>query len=131
MLQNARILVVDDEERFRANLEKLLTRHGLEVLTASSGDVALEILSATRVDVVLLDLKMPGKSGVDVLQAMRDRKDDTAVIILTGHASLDAALDIMQFGPADYLLKPCPTDEIVAKIETTLERSKALRRPQA
>lgn len=126
MQGNSRILVVDDEARYRTNLVKLLARQGFEVLAAGSGQEALDLLARESVDVVLLDLKMPDMSGVEVLTSLRARGDVTLVVILTGHASVEAAMDVMRYNPSDYLLKPCSTDEIVAKIESVLERARAM-----
>lgn len=120
-----RVLIVDDEERFRITLGKLLASKGLEVKTLGSGREALEELEASDYDVVLLDVKMPGMSGVEALGAMKKTHPHLEVIILTGHASVDVAVDIMRLGGYEYLLKPCPLEELIEKIEAAWERKKA------
>lgn len=120
-----KILLVDDEERFRTNLSKMLAAHGFEVTAADSGQGALAELGLQPFDVVLLDLRMPGLSGLETLKAIKQDHPDTEVIILTGHASVDAAAEIIRLGGCEFLLKPCPLEEVIAKIETAYERKLA------
>jgi DNA-binding NtrC family response regulator len=133
MADKPRVLVVDDEERFRVTLGKLLGSRGLEVKTVGSGREALEELESDGYDVILLDVKMPGMSGVEALAAIKKTHPGLEVIILTGHASVDVAVDIMRLGGYEYLLKPCPLEELIDKIETAYERKVArearVRRP--
>lgn len=120
-----RILLVDDEERFRTNLARMLTALGFEVATRDSGQGALDELSRQPYDVVLLDMRMPEMSGLTTLAAIKQARFGTEVIILTGHASVDAAAEIIRLGACEFLLKPCPIEEVVAKIETAYERKLA------
>jgi DNA-binding NtrC family response regulator len=120
-----RILLVDDEERFRTNLRKMLTVEGFEVGEAESGPQALEELALQAYDVILLDMRMPGMDGLTTLAAIKERHPGPEVIILTGHASVDAAAEIIRLGAAEYLLKPCPLEEVIAKIETAYDRKLA------
>jgi len=122
MPRTPKVLVVDDEERFRTTLAKMLTAQGLEVLTAAGGEEALEKLQARPCDVVLLDIRMPGMGGIKALSAIKELDPLTEVIVLSGHASLDAAMELMQRGAYDYLLKPCPVEEVLAKIEGAFEK---------
>lgn len=122
MSSNPRVLVVDDEERFRTSLGKLLTIKGLNVKTLGSARDALEELKTGDYDVVLLDVKMPEMNGIEALAEIKKVHPNLEVIILTGHASVDAAVDIMRLGGYEYLLKPCPVDELVDKIEAAYER---------
>ena len=122
-----RILLVDDEERFRTNLRKMLTVEGFEVGEAASGPQALEELALQAYDVILLDMRMPGMDGLTTLAAIKERHPGPEVIILTGHASVDAAAEIIRLGAAEYLLKPCPIEEVIAKIETAYDRKLARR----
>lgn len=101
LLTHCRILLVDDEDGFRD---------------------ALEHLSGNPADVVLLDIQLGDMDGRDVLRAMRRRGDDAAVTILSGHAYTDIALDAMRAGASDYLLKPCPVEELLERIENVYER---------
>ena len=121
---NLKVLIVDDEERFRITLSKLLSVRGLEVDTLGDAREALESLKSKSYDVILLDVKMPGISGVEALAEIKKASPSTEVIILTGHASVDVAMEIMKLGGYDYLLKPCPIDELLAKIESAYEKKK-------
>jgi DNA-binding NtrC family response regulator len=120
-----KILLVDDEERFRTNLAKMLAAEGFEVTTRDSGPGALEELARQPYDVILLDMRMPAMDGLTTLAAIKQAHPDPEVIILTGHASVDAAAEIIRLGAFEFLLKPCPIEEVVAKIETAYERKLA------
>ncbi len=103
------ILVIDDEDSICYFLERFLSREGYQVVAASSGEAALARLASTEFDVVLLDLKMKGVSGLDVLADLRQRWPATSIIILTAHASLESAVEALRHGAHDYLFKPCKT----------------------
>ena len=122
MTPKPKILLVDDEDRFRTTMRKMLTGHGLDVTDLDNGQAALAALTAQPYDVVVLDLRMPGMDGVQTLKAMKDLHPDLEVIILTGHASMDDAMEIMQLGGTEYLLKPCSVEELLDKIELAVER---------
>lgn len=122
MSLNAKVLIVDDEERFRTTLRKLLAVKGVDAAMAASAVEALDELERAAYDVVLLDVKMPGMNGIEALGEIKKRYPLVEVIILTGHASVDVALEIMKLGGYEYLLKPCSTDELLAKIESAHER---------
>jgi len=117
-----KVLIVDDEERFRKTLSKLLTAQGLEVYSAGSGDEALDLIRKYPVDIVLLDMRMPGMNGIDTLSAIKKIDPLIEVIMLTGHASVDVAVEIMKRGGFEYLLKPCDIDELLVKIDAAFER---------
>lgn len=125
MVDDPLILVVDDEDRFRANMLRLLDLNGLRALAATGGREALDIVSREPVDVVLLDMKMPGMSGAEVMAELSRRADRPEVIFLSGHASLDLPLDKVCSGACDYLIKPCTMDVLLAKIESAMERRRA------
>jgi DNA-binding NtrC family response regulator len=124
MSETIRVLVVDDEERFRTTLAKLLKLKGLNVAAAGDAAEALALMqqASPPYDVVLLDVRMPGMDGIDALREMKKIDPEVEVIILTGHASVDAAAEIMKRGGFDFLLKPCPADELHAKVLTAYER---------
>jgi DNA-binding NtrC family response regulator len=117
-----KILLVDDEDRFRTTMRKMLTGHGLDVTDLDNGQAALAALTAQPYDVVVLDLRMPGLDGIQTLKAMKELHPDLEVIILTGHASMDDAMEIMQLGGTEYLLKPCSLEDLLDKIELAVER---------
>jgi len=122
-----KVLVVDDEERFRTTLAKLLTAQGMTVSIAASGAEALDILRGEAFDIVLLDVKMPGMSGQETLPEMKKIDPDVEVIILTGHASVDIAAEMMAHGGSDYLLKPYPMDELLGIIHIAFDRRKTAK----
>jgi len=118
----ARVLVVDDEERFRNNLVRLLRAGGVEAQAVGDAPTALELLGQEEFDVVLLDVKMPEMDGIEALKRIKALGRDVETIILTGHASMDNAVEIMKYGAYDFLLKPCPTQEVLDKISLAYER---------
>lgn len=121
-----KVLLVDDEEDFREALARRLALRELELYTADSGEAALRTLSMQPVDVVVLDVRMPGMGGIATTQAIKHSHPLVEVILLTGHASLDASLKGMAVGAFDYLLKPIGIDELMYKIEDAHAR-KALQ----
>lgn len=116
MTDSISVLVVDDDVRFGQNMVKLLHTHNINAIAADSGLAAIEAVEAHNYDVVLLDMKMPGLSGVETMLRIREIATDAQVIFLTGHASVDDALAGLNLGAFDYLLKPAPTEAIVEKI---------------
>jgi DNA-binding NtrC family response regulator len=111
------VLLVDDEPDFIAPLTNRLALRKLNVLNASSGEEALATLEANPVDVVVLDVKMPGMDGIEAIRQIKKRHPLVEVIMLTGHASLEASIEGMELGAFDYLLKPAAIDDLVYKIQ--------------
>mgnify|MGYP000386250722 CR=1 FL=1 len=120
------LLIVDDEPDFVRTMEKRLSRRSMNVVTAVSGAEALKLLDNFSADVVVLDVKMPEMDGIQTLKAIRRRHPLIEVIMLTGHASMDAAVEGMQQGAFHYLMKPAEINELVFKIEDAFKR-KTLR----
>ena len=118
----AKILLVDDEEIFIRNMSKLLSARGYKVRTSNSGDAAIQVLKAQAVDVIVLDLKMPGMDGLATLKEIQKLGLFTQTLILTGHGSIDSALEAIKLGAYDFLTKPCEIDDITAKIEGAWEK---------
>lgn len=113
------VLLVDDEEAFVEALARRLGKRGYRVTTATSGPRALEALDqdgATRTDVVILDVKMPGMDGLEALAAIKERHPLVEVIMLTGHATVESAIEGMKRGAFDYLMKPCEMETLTAKL---------------
>ena len=121
-LENLRVLLVDDEEDFLSSLSQRLSLRSLNVLTASSGLDALEVLAKKPVDVVVLDVKMPGLDGIQTLKVIKKKYPYAQVIMLTGHADLEASLDGMELGFFDYLTKPVDINKLIDKLKETLEK---------
>ncbi|MEE4270874.1 MAG: response regulator [Thermoanaerobaculales bacterium] len=113
------VLVVDDEVPFVETLVKRLDKRGVKVNSAHSGQEALDILEtggATKTDVVILDVKMPVMDGLETLSAIKEQHPLVEVIMLTGHATVESAIEGMKHGAFDYLMKPCDLDNLMAKL---------------
>ena len=131
MNEEACILIVDDEQSIRYFLSEELSHAGYKVLTASSGEAALIRLQQESVDLVLLDLKMDGMDGLQVMKKLEEHPLPPEIIILTAHASFDSVVDAMRLGGCDYLKKPCRTEELLSSVEKGLaKRRKALQQQQ-
>ena len=113
----SKILLVDDELVFTTNMSKLLESRGYRVTAVNSGDSAIRALEEENFDVVVLDLKMPGLDGIATLEEIKKLGLFTETLILTGHGSIDTAMQALRLGAYDYLTKPCEIDELVTKIE--------------
>ena len=120
------VLLVDDEAAYLDTLSKRLRKRGFAIATATSADQALQHLAAAAVDVVVLDVKMPGTDGLTALARMKQQYPLVEVILHTGHASLEASLAALKRGAFDYVLKPAILEELVYKIEDAARR-KALQ----
>ena len=120
-----RVLLVDDEVGFTDVLAKRLRRRGLAVEVAQSGAEGLRLLRESDFDAAVCDLKMVDMDGIEVLKVFRKMVPAMPVIMLTGHGSEEAAQDGMQAGAADYLLKPCDIDELLAKLAAAVAKAKA------
>jgi len=115
---HAKVLLVDDEAPFVEALGKRLSKRELTVVTAFSGAEALEKLEQdSRIDVVILDVKMPGMDGIETLQAIKTKYPLVEVVMLTGHATVESAIEGMKKGALDYLMKPCDMDILMAKVQ--------------
>ena len=111
-MTKASILVVDDEKNIRLWLQELLLAEGHTVMTAEDGQTALSLLRQRSFDLILLDLKMPGFDGIQVLKTLRQQSLEVAVIILTAHATLTTAVEALREGAFDYLFKPISPEQI-------------------
>lgn len=121
-----KMMLVDDEERYLMTTQKLLERKGVEVLIAPGGKEALDLLKRHNVHVVVLDVKMPGMDGNETLKAIKALYPLVEVIMLTGHATVDSAIDGLKSGACDYLMKPADIDEILEKAMAAFERRQRL-----
>jgi len=117
-----RVLLVDDELDFVSNLGQRLRIRGLPTLTATSGPEALASLGSEEVDVVVLDVRMPGMDGIQTLRKIKEAYPHIEVVMLTGHADLESSLEGMRFGFFDYLTKPVQIDTLVTKINDAYQR---------
>ena len=128
MSETASILVVDDESSIRFFLSEALDRDGYQVTTAQDGYEALEQLRHDHFDLVLLDLRMPGINGMQVLERLHEQSPETAVIVLTAHASLETAVQALRQGAHDYLAKPIKTVELRESVRSGLIKHQRQRR---
>jgi two-component system phosphate regulon sensor histidine kinase PhoR len=122
MREATKILLVDDEERFRKTSKRLLAARGFEVMDAENGRAALDILSKNSIDLILLDLKMPVMGGEECLKLARASHPDVPVIMITGHGTLDMAVDCMKKGAYDFITKPFEMDHLLLTIERAIEK---------
>jgi two-component system, NtrC family, response regulator AtoC len=120
--EKPRILIIDDDRAFRVGTGALLTDEGYEVEAAPGAEQGLEKLRADRYDMVLLDLKMEGRTGLSVLEEVRGSGNDVPVLMLTGFATVDSAVQALKLGADDYLTKPCDNALLRSKIRTILAR---------
>lgn len=118
----SRILLVDDEKDFVEMLTLRLQEIGEEVLQAYSGLESLEKLKETEIDVVILDVKMPGMDGIETLQEIKKRHPLVEVIMLTGHGTIETAVQGMKLGAYDFLIKPADFDDLTTKLNKARER---------
>ena len=113
------VLIVDDEVAFVETLVKRLAKRDLQVVAAHSGQEALDKLEASgpaKIDVIILDVKMPGMDGIETLARIKEQHPLIEVVMLTGHATVESAIDGMKKGAFDYLMKPCDVDVLLDKI---------------
>lgn len=120
-LQGLKLLLVDDEERFRTTLAKRVQDKGINVAHLDSGIKALQYIKDNPVDVIVLDIKMPELGGIETLDEIKKVEPGIEVILLTGHAAIDSAIEGMRLGAYDYLMKPCELEDLLEKIQGAYE----------
>jgi DNA-binding NtrC family response regulator len=118
------VLIVDDEEEFREMTSKRLAKRDLACETAPDGDTALEMIAKKIYDVVLLDVKMPGRDGIETLREIKKMAPMTEVVMLTGHASVESGINGIKYGAFDYLMKPMELDLLFEKLNAAYERKR-------
>ena len=116
-----RALFVDDEVEFLELMKKRLTKRGINLSVATNGQEALDILESTPKEeffqIVVMDVRMPGMDGLETLRRMKDKYPDLPIILLTGHVSMGVAVEGMELGAFDYMLKPVSLSELLLKME--------------
>jgi DNA-binding NtrC family response regulator len=121
----ANVLLVDDEVPFIETMTKRLNKRDIEVYGCFSGSAALQKLAEHKnIEVVILDVKMPGMDGIETLQEIKKAFPLTEVIMLTGHATIESAIDGMKLGAFDYLMKPCDMDILIQKVSEAAEKKR-------
>jgi len=121
-METIRLLLVDDEDDFRQTVAKRLMKRGMEACQAASGKECLDILANDPVDVVVLDVKMPGMDGIETLHQIKKNHPDTEVIMLTGHATTQDGVEGIKSGAFDYLSKPIELEHLVSKIRQAVQK---------
>ncbi|MFH1292650.1 MAG: response regulator, partial [Pseudomonadota bacterium] len=124
----AKILVIDDEKIIRERMAKLLELDDYETFSAESGPKGLEIFKKEKPDIVLLDIKMPGMDGIEVLKKIKEESKETQVIIMTGHGGVETAIEALKEGAFGYIQKPVSYDELEIDIKRALEKQEIGRR---
>ncbi len=122
--ETSHVLVVDDEEGIRSGAERILIRMGLKVLTAARGNEALDIMEREDVSIVLLDLKMPGLDGMQVLRRIKESNLNILVIVITGYATVETAIEAMKQGAYDFIAKPFEPDHLRIVVNRAREKIK-------
>lgn len=117
-----RILIVDDEEMFVQSLADRLKLRDYDVTTSVSGEDAIEQVRHYLFDVIILDVLMPGMGGIDTLREIKRIKPLTEVIMLTGNATVESAIEGLKLGATDFLMKPCETEDLVVKINKAYDK---------
>lgn len=121
-----KLMLVDDEDRFLSTTKKLLEKKGFDVLTAQSGGEAINLLSNHTVHVVILDVKMPGLDGISALKWIKQLHPLTEVIMLTGHATVESAIEGLKAGAYDYLTKPVDIPILIELAEDAYSKRQEL-----
>ena len=119
-------LIADDDEKVRRTAADVLAGEGLDVIMASNGEEAMERFAATSPDVVIVDLKMPGVDGLEVLRRVKAKSPEVPVIVITGYGQIKTAVEAMRLGAYDFLAKPLVFEDFVATIVRALERAELL-----
>ena len=120
--EDIKVLVIDDEDGIREGSERILSRMGCEVYGASRGEEGLEILSSRKPHIVLLDLKMPGLDGMEVMRRIHEIDPNILVIIITGFATVETAIEAMKQGAYDFIPKPFEPDPLRIVVNRAKER---------
>jgi DNA-binding response OmpR family regulator len=117
-----KVLIVDDEKTARKSLADILRLEGYDVIAVEDGPSALALLNEHDVDLMLLDIRMPGMDGIEVMQQATEVSPDTQIIMLTAHGSMESAIESLRYGAHDYLIKPSSPQEILSSVAGALAR---------
>lgn len=112
-----KVLLVDDEEDFLQVLSERMTNRGIEVSTATSATEAIRIAEKESFDAIIVDLMMPEMDGLEALKLIKEKKPESQVILLTGHATVDKGIEAMKLGAMDFLEKPADLSQLTEKIK--------------
>jgi DNA-binding NarL/FixJ family response regulator len=118
------VLVVDDEKSIRISLKRMIEKENYQVETAINGDTALKILEKNHYDVVITDIMMLGISGIKLLQKIKEKYSNVAILLMTGFASVDTAIEALRSKASDYIIKPCTKKQILFGIKNAIKKDK-------
>lgn len=125
-MSDINLLLVDDEKPFVETMTKRLEKRNYKVRSVFSGQEAIKVLGEDpQIEVVILDVKMPGMDGIDTLKEIRLKFPLVETIMLTGHATVESAIQGMKLGAYDYLMKPCDMNELIAKVDQAATKKRA------
>ena len=127
-MENLKVLLVDDEEEFILTLAERLELREIKALTAVNGEQALQVVEREKPPVVVLDVKMPGIGGMEVLQNIKGRHPEIQIIRLTGHGSTKDGIKGMRLGAFDYIMKPVKIEELIDKMREAYEAFRASKK---
>ncbi len=123
----SKILIVDDEKKQRELLSYILQKESFETITSASAEEAIKVIENNEIDVVITDLKLPGKDGIELLKEIVHISPETSVVIITGHGSIDSAVNAIKEGAFDYITKPLKKEQILLTTKKALERTSLLK----
>jgi two-component system phosphate regulon sensor histidine kinase PhoR len=126
-MDDLKILVIDDEESIRVGSERILARMGCQIRTAARGDAGLALMEGQKFGIVLLDMKMPGMDGMEVLRRIREMDATILVIVITGYATVEIAIEAMKSGAYDFIPKPFEPDQLRIVVNRALEKIRLTR----
>ncbi|MCI0526295.1 MAG: response regulator, partial [Nitrospira sp.] len=126
-MSGERILVVDDEGLIQQLCRRILLKNGFEVETASSGSHALEISAKGSYDILLTDIKMPGMTGLELIEKVKERQPEITAIVITGYGSVDTAIESLKLGVMGFIIKPFTPDALLVTIQNVLEKRRIVR----
>jgi DNA-binding NarL/FixJ family response regulator len=126
MKTKSTVLVVDDEVSIQVSLKRMLEKENFQVETAENGSIALKKLAIYHYDIVLTDIMMDDISGLMLLQKIKEKYSDVIVLLMTGYASINSAIDALRSGASDYILKPCSKKKILSSINNAIKKNISL-----
>jgi two-component system response regulator RegA len=131
--ENRTLLIVDDDEPFRTRLMRAFRDRGFDVAGAGSFDEAMAMAEIETPELALVDLRLPGKSGLELVKSLKELDATTSIVVLTGYGSIATAVDSLKLGATSYLTKPVDADQILAALEQSqpIERSAPTAQPLA
>lgn len=131
--ESYKVLVVDDDKSTREAIEDFLQHQNqnLAIKTASDGNTALDLVKAENFDIIITDLKMPGMDGLEVLRSVKEIEPDAVVILVTGYATVETAIEAMKHGAYDYITKPFRLEELLIVIKNACERVRLKKQNKA